>query len=308
MKIDKPILAWTIDDLELLRDDPYNLEDMNIEYKEQYSGNSSELRKDIVSFANSEVGGYILYGIRDDPLELIGISRSQLDNLNITIDTIININIDPHLDPPPITNPIYLSDGLYVLGVQIFPKDKGLYAIRKTHNPNNPNFRYYSFWIRSGGRKRQLSMEEVNSYIIKTDPYKKYIEVRVDFGLVGKPGIVEEFISVHGVNKSIRPITIRSYGFHILDNNDNKWLGFWLPTPNYRYPTTIFNTPPNTKLLDGDNCSGYYPISMFREDLSSHNITLPTKIKGVINTNDGAFYSEEKDLKEDQISGLSINS
>ena len=61
MKIDKPILAWTIDDLELLRDDPYNLEDMNIEYKEQYSGNPSELRKDIVSFANSEVGGYILY-------------------------------------------------------------------------------------------------------------------------------------------------------------------------------------------------------------------------------------------------------
>ncbi|MBA7695671.1 hypothetical protein ES703_104304 [subsurface metagenome] len=31
MKIDKPILAWIIDDLNLLRDDPYNLEDMNIE-------------------------------------------------------------------------------------------------------------------------------------------------------------------------------------------------------------------------------------------------------------------------------------
>jgi len=174
MKIDKPILVWTIDDLELIRDDPYNLEDMNIEYKEQYSGSSSELRKDIVSFANSEVSGYILYGIRDDPFELIGISRSQLDNLINTIDTIINFKIDPHLDPPPTTNPIYLSDGLYVLGVQIFPKEKGLYAIRKTNNPNSPNFQYYSFWIRSGGRKRQLSMEEVNSYIIKTDPYKKY--------------------------------------------------------------------------------------------------------------------------------------
>jgi len=31
MKIDKPILSWTIDDLNLLRDDPYNLEDINIE-------------------------------------------------------------------------------------------------------------------------------------------------------------------------------------------------------------------------------------------------------------------------------------
>ena len=79
MKIDKSILTWTIDDLELLRDDPYNLEDMNIEYKEQYSGNPSELRKDIVSFANSEEGGYILFGIRDDPFELIGMTRNELE-------------------------------------------------------------------------------------------------------------------------------------------------------------------------------------------------------------------------------------
>lgn len=178
--------------------------------------------------------------------------------------------------------------------MQIFPKEKGLYAIRKSNNPNNPNFRYYSFWIRSGGHKKQLSMEEVNSYIIKTDPYKKYIEVRVDFGLVGKPGKVEEFISVHGVNKSIRPIIVNSYGFHIYDNNNNDWLGFWLPAPNYMYPTTIFNTPPNTKLLDGDKCSGYYPILMLIEALSSYNITLPTKIKGVIITNDGTFFQKKR--------------
>ncbi len=308
MKINKPILAWTFDDLEFLRDDPYNLEDKNIEYKIQYNGDSDELRKDIISFANSEGGGYILYGVRDDPFELIGISRSQLDHLKNTIDTIININIDPHLDPPPISNPIYLSNGLYILGVQIFPKEKGLYGIRKKNNPNNPNFRYYSFWIRSDGRKRQLSMEEVNYCIIKTDPYKKYIEVRVDFGLIGKKGNVEEFISVNGVNKSIRPITVQSYGFHILDNNNNNWFGFWLPTPNYKYPTTIFNTPPNTKLLDGDKCSGYHPTWMLREDLLSHNITLPTKVKGVINTNDGVFYSEEKDLNEDMLPAISVKS
>ena len=308
MKIDKPILAWTIDDLELLRDDPYNLEDNNIEYKELYNGDPNELRKDIVSFANSVAGGYILYGIRDDPFELIGINRNQSDKLINTIDTVINIKIDPHLDPPPITNPIFLSDEFYVLGVQVFPKEKGVYAIRKINNPNNSDFRCYSFWIRSGGRKRQLSMEEVNSYIIKTDPYKKYIEVSVDIGLVGKPDKVEEFITVNGVNKSIRPIVVRSYGFLILDSNVNEWLGLWLPAPNYRYPTTIFNTPPNTKLLDGDKCSGFYPISKFREDISSHKITLPTKMKGVINTNDGPFYSEEKDLKKIFLFELKDNS
>lgn len=308
MKIDKSILVWTIDDLELLRDDPYNLEDMNIEYKQQYSGNPSELRKDIVSFANSEEGGYILYGIRDDPFELIGISRSQSDKLINAIDTIININVDPHLDAPPITNLIYLKNRVYVLGVQIFPKEKGMYAIRKVNNPNKPDFQSYSFWIRSGGRKRQLSMEEVNSYIIKTDPYKKYVEVSVDFGLIGKPGKVEDIISVRGVNKSIRPITFRSCGFQILDITDNKWFGLWLPVPDNRDPVTMFNTPPKTKLLDGDDCSGYYSISNLREDLSRFNLDLPTIIKGVINTNDGPFYSKEKDLKEDVISERSVNS
>lgn len=257
------------------------------------------MRKDIVSFANSEIGGYILYGIRDDPFELIGISRSQLDNLKNAIDTIINIKIDPHLDPPPTTSPIHLSTGLYVLGVQIFPKEKGIYAIRKVNNPNNPDFRSFSFWIRSNGRKRPLSMEEVNSYIIKTDPYKKYIRVSVDFGLIGKSGNAEEFISVRGVNTSIRPITVTSYGFSILDNSVNEWFNLWLPAPNNMYPTTIFNTLPNTKLLDGDKCSGYYTVPMFKEYISTRNITLPTKIKGFIGTNDGTFYSEEKDLKEE---------
>ena len=43
---------------------------------------------------------------------------------------------------------------------------------------------------------------------------------------------------------------------------------------------------------------------MLREDLITHNITLPTKIKGVINTNDGPFYSLEKDLKKNMISDV----
>ena len=82
----------------------------------------------------------------------------------------------------------------------------------------------------------------------------------------------------------------------------DNWLGLWLPAPNYRYPTTILNTPPNTKLSDGDKCSGFYPLSKFKEDLFSHNIILPTKIKGVVNTNDGPFYSKEKNLKEEYFS------
>jgi len=228
-------------------------------------------------------------------------TRSETDSLKNIIDNIINLNIDPHLDPPPILHPIHLSNGLYILGVQIFPKEKGIYGIRRINNPNNPDFLYYSFWVRSNGRKRQLSMAEVNLFIIRTDPYKKRIEVRVDLGLMGMKNKVTEFISVFGVNKSIRPITVRSYGFLIYDTNQEEWFSLWLPTPNYKYPSTIFNTPPGTKLLDGDKCSGYYPTSMFKEDIAIHNITLPTVIKGLINTNDGTFHSEEKNITDEML-------
>jgi len=121
-------------------------------------------------------------------------------------------------------------------------------------------------------------MEEVNSFIINTDPYKKKNEVRVEFSLMGMKSNIKEFISVYGVNKSVRPITVRSYGFLIYNTNQKEWLSLWLPAPNYRYPTTLFNTLTGTKMLVGDSCSGYYPIAMFKEDITNHNLTLPTII------------------------------
>ncbi|MCP6719034.1 MAG: ATP-binding protein [Patescibacteria group bacterium] len=296
MKIDKSILTWTKDDLEVLRDDPYNLEDMNIEYKVQYNRDVHELRRDIVSFANSEVGGYILYGIRDDPFELIGMIRGEVDKLKNTIDHIINLKIDPRLDPPPISHPIYLNNNLYVLGVQVFPKQSGIYAIRRNNNSNKPDFRLYSFWIRSDGRKRQISMEEVNSYIIKTDPYKKRIEVRIHINTFLPDLGKERLISINGVNKSIRPIIVNSYGFQVKNDND-KGLGLFIQPPNL-HPGTRFNTSLPIKLQDGELCSAYYPIKNLKEDLAENNITLPISIKGVINTTDGMFYSEEKELSE----------
>ncbi|KKK83175.1 hypothetical protein LCGC14_2796010, partial [marine sediment metagenome] len=278
LRIDKPILDWTENELKMLQNDPHNLEDMNIEYKEHYNRDSSELRRDVVSFANSEVGGYILYGIRDDPFEIIGTTRGEVDKLKNTIGHIINQNIDPRLDPPPISHPIYLYNNLYVLGVQIFPKQSGIYAIRRSSNPNNTDFRLYSFWIRSDGRKRQLSMEEVNSYIIKTDPYKKRIDVKIHFNTFLPNRSMERLISINGVNKSVRPIIVSSYGFHVEDNND-KGLALFIQPPN-KHPGTRFNTHLPIKLQDGDLCSAYYPIEDLREDLADHKLTLPITIKG----------------------------
>ncbi len=56
------------------------------------------------------------------------------------IDNIINLNVDPHLDPPPILHPIHISEGLYILGVQIFSKEKGIYGIRRINITLNLTF------------------------------------------------------------------------------------------------------------------------------------------------------------------------
>lgn len=240
-----------------------------------------------------------MYGIKDAPFELIGITRKDVDILKNTIDHIINIKIDPQLDPPPILNPIYLSNNFYVLGIQIFPKLKGLYAIRRNNNPNKPNFRLYSFWIRSDGRKRQISMEEVNSFIINTDPYKKNIYVKIHFNTYLPDLGKKRLVSINGVNKSIRPIIATSYGFHVKDKN-NQGLGLYIRPPNLN-PGTRFNTPLPKKLLDGDSCSAYYPITNLKAELAEHNISFPIIIKGVITTNDGPFYSELKELNDDTI-------
>lgn len=323
MKIDKPILAWTIEDLEILRDDPYNLEDMNIEYKVQYNGKSDELRKDIVSFANSEVGGYILYGIKDDPFELVGISRKEVDKLKGAIDSVINTQIDPRLKPSPIMNPIHISNDLYILGVQIFPKEKGLYGIRLSNNPNNTDFLVYSFWIRSDGRKRQLSMEEVNSYIIKTDPYKKKLEVTLEIDTVNRTpkksyfdrlseqelrklfhshvinGDLPKYLILQGLNNSIRPIIVKDRYILFYDSKKDNWFGF-RPVIKYYDPVTIYNTPLDTKirLEDMESCVWHYPLKEFKEYFERLESEVPKKIKGLIVTEDSLFYSEERKLED----------
>jgi len=326
MKINKPIMAWTIDNLEILRDDPYNLEDMNIEYKEQYNGDPDELRKNIVSFANSETGGYILFGIRDDPFELIGISRKEVDKIKTTIDSVINTKIDPHLDPPLITNSIYLPSALYILGVQIFPKKKGVYAIRESNNPNNHYFRSYSFWIRSDGCKRQLQMEEVNSYIIKTDPFKKKLEVTVEIDNINKtptysyfnrmsteessqsyksckfhPDLGErpKYLIIKGVNNSIRPISIEQRYILLYDHQDEDWVVIY-PKFTLFDPMTIFNTPMDTEILlkDSESIAWHYPLKWLKEGIKKHKSLFPIRIKAWIHTKDGMFYSKERDLED----------
>lgn len=99
------------------------------------------------------------------------------------------------------------------------------------------------------------------------------------------------------MNKSVRPIIITSYGFHIVNQKD-QGLALWIQPANL-HPGTRFNTPLPVKLQDGDSCSAFYSITNLKKELNNNNIILPIKIKGVMNTTDGLFTSIEKELTEE---------
>lgn len=54
----------TEQDLRELESNPANFENYEIEYKLKYDGNSDELRRDIVQFANGNSIGYLFYGFK----------------------------------------------------------------------------------------------------------------------------------------------------------------------------------------------------------------------------------------------------
>lgn len=57
-------------------------ESTTLEFKEVFSfGSLTEYAKTMAAFANNE-GGYILFGIKDKPREILGINQSQFDNID----------------------------------------------------------------------------------------------------------------------------------------------------------------------------------------------------------------------------------
>ena len=72
-------------------------ESSTIEFKESFKSNMPKYSKTMAAFANNK-GGYILFGIKDSPRELIGIDKDKDKFDNTKKENITNFLID-HFDP-----------------------------------------------------------------------------------------------------------------------------------------------------------------------------------------------------------------
>lgn len=208
----KELKSITEEDILKIEKEPVNFESFEVEYKERFDGDSGELRRDVVQFANGNVVGHIIFGISNDPIQVIGIEKSEVDILKNILNDVLPKKIDPILSPFPQYQAVPLSNGKYVFIIEIFPKNYGVYGIRLHEDLTNRNYKRYEFYNRMDGSKHQMNIEGLVELIeSKSGGKKKYLEVSIHGGAIigGFDGI---FMAVKAVNKSERPIVIKAYG------------------------------------------------------------------------------------------------
>lgn len=155
----------TEQDLRELESNPANFENYEIEYKLKYDGNSDELRRDIVQFANGNSIGYLFYGWSNNPIKIIGIDKNEVDNLKNVLNNALKHNIEPQLSPFPKYHPVPLSNGKYIFLIKIVPKVRGIYGIRFSDNPSKEKFKTYEFYQRMDGTKHKMNIENIVNLI-----------------------------------------------------------------------------------------------------------------------------------------------
>ncbi|MFX0101110.1 MAG: ATP-binding protein [Candidatus Hodarchaeota archaeon] len=163
----KPLNKLVEEDLKKMESDPLNFESLLIEYKLMYNGDPSELRKDILQFANGTETGYLVYGVLDDPIQVVGIEKSEVDPLKTTLNEVLQNRIDPNLNPFPSYYVVPLSNGKYVFIIEIHPKPRGIYGLRQNDNSSNRGYYRYEFLKRMDGSKHLMNIQEVVELIEK---------------------------------------------------------------------------------------------------------------------------------------------
>ncbi|KKN17084.1 hypothetical protein LCGC14_0969390 [marine sediment metagenome] len=280
------------EDILQIEKEPANFESFEIEYKLNFNGDGVELRRDVVQFANGVLEGYIIFGISDDPIKVIGIDKNEVDKLKIILNDLISKKIDPILSPFPQYHVVPLTKGNYIFIIKIFPKNYGVYGIRQHEDLNHSNYKRYEFYQRMDGSKHQMNIEEIVELIeSKSRSKKKYLAVSIH-GNNTISKFNDVFISVKGVNKSKRPIVITSYGINLPNHTFNVFI---LPThPKLR----LINTSLPCKLEDGESCTAFIERLYFEKIIKDEGFKFPIIVKAFLNTNDGRFYSDEIKLKK----------
>ena len=263
-------------------------EDLQVEFKYQYNKDSDELRKDVVQFANSDKGGIIFYGVRENPLKFVGLEYKNVDKIKNHLNNILPRKIDPVLTPFPMFKIIELSNGKYVLSIVVFPKEKGIYGIRLSDNPSKSNFKTYEFYTRLDGTKHHMKIEEVVNLIEAKSKGSKNLEATIyePFMLDTK----ERYIAIKAVNRGVRPIEINAYGIRSVK------YGTFINTYLKKLVRRNLCDPLPKTLSDGEACRALYPRKYVDSNIKYINWEYPLELKAFFNTNDGIYYSRSIEL------------
>lgn len=282
-------------DLKKMKVDPVNFESLQIEYKITFDGDAAELRRDIVQFANGFEEGYIFFGISDDPIFVVGIENSEVDGLKTVLNDVLPKRIEPILSPFPKYHPIPLASGKYVFIIKVFPKEYGIYGIRQSDDMNSRNYYRYEFYKRMDGSKHRMNIEEIVDLIkTKSKGQEKYLEASIHDAVI-MPTIDDEiYIGIIAVNKSERPIVVKSYGVEV---PEKKKVIYFMTTP-FQPKYIMLNPRLPYKLNDGESCQAYLSRRDLEGLMKEEGWNYPIKIRALFNTNDGKFYSDTLELNE----------
>jgi predicted HTH transcriptional regulator len=126
-------------------------ESRRLEFKEAFP-KGDQVARTAVAFANG-AGGKIVFGVKDSPRQVIGISDDQLFK---TEERITNCIFD--LCTPSIVPEIYIqsAEGKSLLVVEIYPGSQKPYGLKKPGRPNE-------IYIRAGGSNRKASPETIEA-------------------------------------------------------------------------------------------------------------------------------------------------
>jgi len=283
------------DDLKKMEANPMNFESLQIEYKIKFDGDAAELRRNVVQFANGFEEGYIFFGISDDPITVVGIEKSEVDRLKTVLNDVLPKRIEPILSPFPQYHAIPLTSGKYIIIISIFQKEVGIYGIRQSDDMNNRNYYRYEFYKRMDGSKHRMNIEEIVDLIeTKSKDQKKILEVSIH-GAALMPTIDDDiYISINAVNKSVRPIIIKSYGVDVPKKNK---VVYFIPT-GYQFKYLMINPELPYKLQDGESCQAFLSRKDLKEMMKEEGWKYPIRVRALFNTNDGKFYSDVLELFE----------
>jgi len=173
----KPISELTLADIESLVENGVP-ESRILDYKLKLPGKSDSDRKeflgDVTSFANT-LGGYIIYGIKEEKGIAVGVEGFETDNIDddmLRLENLIRDGIEPRIIGYKI-NYLKLDNGKYILILQI---PKSILA------PHWVSFKKsYKFYIRNTSGKSYMSLDQLRlAFSESAEISKKFAEFRAE--------------------------------------------------------------------------------------------------------------------------------